>query len=51
MGPLGLGNRAFDRYIIYFPMRVSALLFGVEFGIRATDDCEDRSMGWEGFTL
>jgi hypothetical protein len=41
VGPLGLGNRAFSRYMIYFPMGVSTLPLGVGFDVRAADDCED----------
>jgi hypothetical protein len=44
--PLGLGNRAFDRYLIYFSIVVSALSLGVGFGIGATNDC--KIMLWVG---
>jgi hypothetical protein len=47
--PLGLGNRALERYIIYFFVVVSALPLGVGFGIGATNDYEDCAVGWESF--
>jgi hypothetical protein len=33
--PLGLGNGAFDNYVIYFSVVVSTLSFGVNVSIRA----------------
>jgi hypothetical protein len=41
VGPIGLSNRVFDRYMIYFSVGVSTLSFVVEFDIRATSNCED----------
>jgi hypothetical protein len=49
--PLGLGNGAFDSYMIYFSVVVSALSLGVKISIGAPGDCKDCVMGWEGFDL
>jgi hypothetical protein len=49
--PLGLGNGAFDSYVIYFSIVVSALSLGVKVGIGAPDDCKDCAVSWEGFSL
>jgi hypothetical protein len=45
VGPLGLGDRAFDRYMIYFSIVVSVLLLGVGFGIRGAGDYKDGVVG------
>jgi hypothetical protein len=47
--PLGLGNGAFDCYVIYFSIIVLMLLLGVKVGIGTSGNCEDCAMGWEGF--
>jgi hypothetical protein len=47
--PLGLGNGAFDSYMIYFSIIVSVLSLGVKVGIETFGNCEDCAMGWEGF--
>jgi hypothetical protein len=49
--PLGLGNGAFDSYVIYFFVAVSMLSFGVKVGIGSPYDCKDCAMSWEGFSL
>jgi hypothetical protein len=51
MRPHGMGNGAFDRYMIYFSVVVSALSLGVKVGIRNSGDCKDCAMSWEGFIL
>jgi hypothetical protein len=51
MGPLGLGNRAFNRYMFYFSVVVSTLSLGVKVGIEISDDGNDCAMSWEGFIL
>jgi hypothetical protein len=47
--PLGLGNGAFDSYMIFFSVIVLALSLGVKVDIGASSDCKDCAMGWEGF--
>jgi hypothetical protein len=49
--PLGLGNWAFDSYVIYFSIIVSALPLGVQVGIGTSSNCKDCGMSWEGFIL
>jgi hypothetical protein len=49
--PLGLGNGAFDSYVIYFSVVVSVLSLGVEVGIGAPSDCKDCAVSWAGFGL
>jgi hypothetical protein len=49
--PLGLGNGAFDSYVIYFSIIVSTLPLGVKVCIRTSDNCKDCVMSWEGFAL
>jgi hypothetical protein len=49
MRPLGLGNGAFDNYVIYFSVIVPALLLGVKVGIETSSNCKNCAMGWEGF--
>jgi hypothetical protein len=48
---LCLDNGAFDGYVIYFSVIVSALPLGFEVGIGASDDCKDCTVGWECFVL
>jgi hypothetical protein len=38
---LGLGNGAFDIYVIYFSVIVLALSLGVKVGIGTSDNCKD----------
>jgi hypothetical protein len=47
--PLGLGNRVFNSYVIYFSVIVLALSLGVKVGIGTVSNCKDCAMGWEGF--
>jgi hypothetical protein len=43
--PLGLGNGAFDNYMIYFSIIVLALSLGVKVGIGTFGNCKDCAMG------
>jgi hypothetical protein len=47
--PLGLCDGAFDSYVIYFSVIVSALSLGVKLGIGISCDCKDLAMSWKGF--
>jgi hypothetical protein len=49
--PLGLGDGAFDSYMIYFSIIISMLSPYVEIGIGAPGDCKDCVMSWESFIL
>jgi hypothetical protein len=51
MIPLGLGNGAFDNYVVYFSIIVSALPLGVEVCIGISSNCKNCVMSWEGFAL
>jgi hypothetical protein len=51
MRPLGMGDWAFDNYVIYFSEIVSALSLGIKIGIGAPDDYKDCVVSWEGFGL
>jgi hypothetical protein len=44
---LGVGDGAFDGYMIYFSVIVSALSLGVKIGVGASDDFKDCIMIWE----
>jgi hypothetical protein len=46
--PFGLGDGAFDSYVIYFSVIISTLSFGVEISIGALGDCKDCAMSWKG---
>jgi hypothetical protein len=46
-----LGNRAFNDYVIYFSVIVSALPLGFKIGIGASGDCKDCTVSWESFIL
>jgi hypothetical protein len=41
VGSLGLGDRAFDPYVIYFSVVVLVLLLGIGVSIRAIGDCKN----------
>jgi hypothetical protein len=41
MGPLGLSDEAFDDYMVYFLIVISALPLGVKVGVGTSGDCED----------
>jgi hypothetical protein len=49
--PLSLGDGAFNGYMIYFFVVVSALSLGVKVGVSASGDYKDCAMSWEGFSL
>jgi hypothetical protein len=49
--PLGLGNGAFDNYVIYSSIIVLMLSLGVKVRIGTSDNCKDCAMSWEGFVL
>jgi hypothetical protein len=51
VGALGLGNGAFDGYVIYFSVIVLALSLGVKIGSGAPSDCKDCTISWESFVL
>jgi hypothetical protein len=51
VGPIGLGNGAFDNYVIYFFVVVSVLSVGVKVSIGTSDDCEDCAMSGEGLSF
>jgi hypothetical protein len=42
--PLGLGDEAFDSYMVYFSVIISASLLAVKIGIGAPGDCKDCAM-------
>jgi hypothetical protein len=49
--PLGLGNGAFDSYMIYFSIIVLVLLLCVKVGIGTSDNCTDCARSWYDFIL
>jgi hypothetical protein len=49
--PLGLGDEAFNSYMIYFSVIISALSLGVKIGIGAPSDYKDCDVSWESFIL
>jgi hypothetical protein len=49
--PLGLGNGAFDSYVIYFSVIVPALSLGVKISIGTSGNYKDCVISWEGFIL
>jgi hypothetical protein len=49
--PLGLGDGAFDSYMIYYFVIILALSLGVEISIGALSDCKDCAVSWESFIL
>jgi hypothetical protein len=51
VGPFGLGDGAFNNYMIYFSIVISVLSLGVKIGVGASDNCEDCAMGEKGFKL
>jgi hypothetical protein len=48
VGPLGLGNGAFDSYMVDLPIIVSMLSLGIEISVGIFDNCEDCVVGGEG---
>jgi hypothetical protein len=51
MGPLGLGNVAFDSYMIDLPVIVYALSLGIKISVGTPGNCEDCAVGGEGVRL
>jgi hypothetical protein len=51
MEPLGLGNGAFDIYMIDLPIIVSALSFRIQIGVGTPGNYKDCVMGGEGVGL
>jgi hypothetical protein len=49
--PLYLCNGAFDDYVVYLSVIVSALPLAVEIGVGTSSNHKDCVMGWESFTL
>jgi hypothetical protein len=49
--PLGLSNKTFDNYMIYFSVIVSTLSLGFKVGIGASSDRKDCTVSWESFFL
>jgi hypothetical protein len=49
--PLCLCNGAFDGYVIYLSVIVSALPLGVKIGVGTSGNRNDCAMGWESFAL
>jgi hypothetical protein len=51
VGPIGLSDEAFDGYMVYFLVVISALPLGVKVSVRIFGDCEDCTVGVEGIIL
>jgi hypothetical protein len=51
VGPFGLGDWAFDGYMVNLSIVISVLSLGVEISVGASGNCEDCAMGGEGFGL
>jgi hypothetical protein len=49
--PFGLGDGAFNSYMIYFSVIISLLSLGVEIGVGAPGYCKDCAVSWESFAL
>jgi hypothetical protein len=49
VGPFGLHDGTFDRYMVYLPIVISALPFSVKVCIRTSHGCED--CGGDGINL
>jgi hypothetical protein len=47
--PLGLGDGAFNSYVIYFSVIVPVPSLGVKVGIRTSGECKECAMCWEVF--
>jgi hypothetical protein len=46
-----LSDGAFDGYMVYFYVVISALPLSVKIGVGTSSDCEDCAMSGEGVTL
>jgi hypothetical protein len=51
VGLFGLGNGAFDNYVVYFSIVISALSLGVKVSIGTSSDCQDCAVSGEGVSL
>jgi hypothetical protein len=51
LGPFGLGDGAFDGYMIDLSIVVSPLLLSVEINVGTSSDCNDYAMGGKGVSL
>jgi hypothetical protein len=51
VGPFDLSDGAFDSYIFYFSIVISALSLGVKIGVGTSANCEDCDVGGKGFRL
>jgi hypothetical protein len=49
--PLGLSDGAFNGYMVYFSVIISALALGVKVGVGTSGDCEDCTVGGECIIL
>jgi hypothetical protein len=49
--PFGLGDGAFNNYMIYFSVIILVLSLGVKIGIEAPGDCKYCVVSWESFVL
>jgi hypothetical protein len=51
MGPFGLGNWAFDSYMINLSILIFVMSLGVKIGVGTSDNCEDCVVGEECIIL
>ncbi len=51
LGPFGLGDGAFDGYMIDLSIVVSPLLLSVEINVGTSGDCEDCAMSGKSIGL
>jgi hypothetical protein len=51
VGPLGLGDRAFDNDMVNRPVIVSTMSLGIKIYIGASGNCQDCAMGGENVDL
>jgi hypothetical protein len=51
VGPLGLGDGAFNGYMVYFFLVIYALSLGIKIGVGTSGDCEDCVVSGEGVIL
>jgi hypothetical protein len=51
VGPFGLCDGAFNNYMVYFSVVISALPFGLKVYVGASSNCEDCAVAGEGISL
>jgi hypothetical protein len=51
VGPFDLSDGAFDNYVVYFSVVISALPISVKICIGTSSNCEVCAMGGEGISL